>query len=89
MSASHNPENGPDLYAARRQRWLTPPGDEEDKEHHVHPAFASLQQTMERPGAITDEDVWKRSIERIHRHITAGQKVGLSGLASSWLISLV
>ncbi|KIK43368.1 hypothetical protein CY34DRAFT_803869 [Suillus luteus UH-Slu-Lm8-n1] len=67
------PPSGPAHYAARRALWLTP-----TKVHHRSPPSSSrqrLEQLLNEPGAVNNEQAWKDGIEKVWKGLVNGGRL--------------
>ncbi|KAF7292291.1 hypothetical protein HMN09_01212700 [Mycena chlorophos] len=71
-----SPLFGVDLYNARRLRWLTPPPDLPPPDNNSPSSSRRrLEQVLSAPDAITSDDVWFGSVEKIWKGLSAGGKL--------------
>lgn len=67
------PPSGPAHYAARRALWLTP-----TKVHRRSPPSSSrqrLEQLLNEPGAVNNEQAWKDGIEKVWKGLVNGGRL--------------
>lgn len=67
------PPSGPAHYAARRALWLTP-----TRVHHRSPPSSSrqrLEQLLNEPGAVNNEQAWKDGIEKVWKGLVNGGRL--------------
>ena len=67
------PPPGPDHYAARRARWLTPT-DTQPHPRHVPRSHVRLQRLLSQPDPHRDQ-VWKRGIDQVWDGLVNGNRL--------------
>ncbi|KAF7301832.1 hypothetical protein MIND_00749000 [Mycena indigotica] len=77
MDLEESPLSGVELYNARRARWLTPPATPPTPAEPT-PSSTSrrrLEQVLNAPDALTNDDVWYGNIEKIWKGLSAGGRL--------------
>ncbi|KAJ7498741.1 hypothetical protein FB451DRAFT_1014494 [Mycena latifolia] len=85
------PTDGPDYYIQRRARWLTPTVPPRPPEPSS--SRRKLEQVLSSPDALTSDDVWFGSVEKIWKGLGAGgrlkrrlpMKLVIKIIHSAWL----
>ncbi|KAF7352644.1 hypothetical protein MVEN_01230100 [Mycena venus] len=72
-SSSSSPLSGPEFYNARRAQWLTPTGPPRPPEPSS--SRRKLEQVLSAPDALTNDDVWFGSVEKIWKGLGAGGRL--------------
>ncbi|KAJ7094596.1 hypothetical protein B0H15DRAFT_830141 [Mycena belliarum] len=67
------PVDGPDFYNARRARWLTPTVPPRTPEPSS--SRRKLEQVLSTPDAVSSDDVWFGSVEKIWKGLGAGGRL--------------
>ncbi|KAJ6598895.1 hypothetical protein DFH09DRAFT_17957 [Mycena vulgaris] len=72
-ASSSEPLSGVDFYNARRARWLTPTLPPRPPESSS--SRRKLEQVLSAPDALTSDDVWFGSVEKIWKGLGAGGRL--------------
>ncbi|EIW82346.1 hypothetical protein CONPUDRAFT_38682, partial [Coniophora puteana RWD-64-598 SS2] len=67
------PPPGPEHYAARRARWLTP--SKQARRNHSSTSYQKLEKLLARPGAAQSPEVWKGGVEKVWKCLVAGGRL--------------
>ncbi|KAJ7240308.1 hypothetical protein B0H12DRAFT_1134857 [Mycena haematopus] len=75
--SSSTPLTGIEFYNARRAQWLTPPVPAPPRPPGSEPSSArrKLEQVLSAPDALTSDDVWFGSVEKIWKGLGAGGRL--------------
>ncbi|KAJ6515706.1 hypothetical protein C8R45DRAFT_1205919, partial [Mycena sanguinolenta] len=69
--------SGVEFYEARRAQWLTPPVPPPTRPPGAEPSSSrrKLEQVLSAPDALTNDDVWFGSVEKIWKGLGAGGRL--------------